>query len=622
MARTLSCYKGSIFYGYENICENIGGVADDIKRLFSEKIERKSAAPSGKAIKINYPENNTYLESAKTYIIGSCDPAYPLYVDGKAVSKTTDGYFGIYTPLDSGKNSFTFTQNGNSLNYVLNNSKKVYTNSNSQPKKLDSMVIESVYPSKSVWLSDDEKLFVSCVAPSGSKVTAKVGDNTVSLSPTVYPKGSGYLYEKYTGYITPEDLIEKTDLRVLGNVEFTAKKGSETASAEGGEISIKGADAFVYAEVKNDYSHTKVGTSTSFYDDFLPSSAGMRDYVTDIVDGYCKMRFGGYVAEENLEFTYGKPLMMNTILTTALEVNVKNSTNNKENSTDIRFGVTENIPVDVDFRGDNGAMRIIIYNTDTSIIPQFKVPDNPLVKSIEGKLGTKDNMLMYHVTFKDNTNFYGFRIVYENGCMIVKLNNPQTLVAGDKPLMGKRIVVDAGHGGTDGGAPGPGDKPEKVLNANISKLLAEKLRNLGAEVIESRPNDETVDLYQRMDLLIAECPDLAISVHHNSVAASNNALKSRGFVSLYSNNSGMSLADTLANVVCTSLGRDKKPTSYQQLAVCRNHMFPSALVEMCFISNVEEYQWSVTEGNAEKSAQALCDGVLEYYRNQEKYLDY
>lgn len=622
MCRNLSTYKGSIFYGYENIEENIGGVADDIKRLCNEKIYRSHSSSDGRDIKINYPVNGTYLESAKSYIIGSCDPAYPLYVDGKPVSKTTGGYFGLFMPLETGKNTFTFTQNGKETKYVINNSKKVYSTASS-PKTLDGMIIESPYPSKSVWLSEGERLYVSCVAPSGSKVTAKLGESAVSLTPTVYPKGKDkYLYEKYTGYITPEGLVTDTGFKVLGNVEFTATKSGETATAEGGEISAKSIDSYVYAEVKNDYTHTKVGTSTSFYDDFLPSSKGMRDYVVDIVDGYCKMRFGGYIAEENLAFTYGKPLLLNTILTTALEVNVKDSTNNKANSTDIRFGVTENIPVDVDFNGENGDMRIIIYNTDTSIIPQFKVPENPLVKSIVGKVGTRENMLMYHVTLKEKSNFYGFKIVYEDGFMIVKLNNPQTLSKGDKPLSGKRIVVDAGHGGNDIGAPGPGDRPEKVLNYDIAHSLAINLENLGAEVIESRPDDETVDLYARMDLLIEECPDLAISIHHNSVAANSNALKSRGFIALFSNNSGMSLADNVADVVCETLGRDKKPTAYQQLAVCRNHMFPSALLEMCFISNVEEYQWSVTEGNAKKSADAVTEGILEYYRNQENYLDY
>lgn len=624
MCRTLSCYKGSILYGYENICGNVGGVADDIMDAFTNKILRKTPSSNGKEIKINFPDNNSYISSSKTYMIGSCDPAYPLYVNGVAVSKTTGGYFGLYLDVGSGKNTYTFTQNGKTVTHILNGPGSSGTgNYYYSENTLDGMQIISPYPQGSTWLKNGDKLSVSCVAPSGSNVTARLGDTEVVLSPTIYPSGEGkYLYEKYTGTISTNDLVADTEFKVLGKVLFTAELDGETAQTQGGEIARKGADSYVYAEVVSDYTHTKVGTSSSFYDDFLPSSKGMRDYVISSNNGFCKMRFGGYIKEENLEFTYGKPLYLNTILTTAVEVKDDNTLNNKNNSTDIRFGITENIPVDVDFRGENGAMRIIIYNTDTSIIPQFDVPENPLIKSITGKLGTRDNMLMYHVTLKENTNFYGFRIVYEDGCMIVKLNNPQTLADGTKPLSGKRIVVDAGHGGTDVGAIGPGECPEKDLNRMIAESLSEKLSELGAEVIVSRKNDDTVDLYQRMDLLTAECPDMAVSIHHNSVLGSTNALKARGFMALYSNNSGVSLSDTIADVVCDKLGRDKKPTAYQQLAVARNHMFPSTLLEMCFISNVEEYQWSIADGNIERSAQAIAEGILEYYRNQEQYLDY
>ncbi len=623
MCRTLSSYKGSVFYGYQNIEENIGGVADDIKKAYSNKKARTQAKSTGQPITVNYPVNNSYADAAKTYVIGSCDPAYPLYVDGNAVSKTTDGYFCLYLDLVKGKNTFTLLQNGKSEEYVINYKNKPAVQSTGNVQKLDKFEILNAYPSESTWIEKDEALNVSCVAPAGCSVTARIGATEVVLSPTYSREASGgYVYEKYTGKINPAALVHDTEIKVLGNVEFTAILDGETVTATGGEISRKGVDSYVYAEVKEDYTHTKVGTSSSFYDDFLPSSKGMRDYVVAVKDGYCKMRFGGYVAEDALEFTYGKPLLLNTILTTAIDVNDKDTTNNKNNSTDIRFGVTENIPVDVDFNGENGDMRIIIYNTDTTIIPQFDVIANPLVKSINGAKGTRENMLIYSVTLKDKKNFYGFNIVYENGCMIVKLNNPQTLKEGDKPLSGKRIVVDAGHGGDDIGAPGPGNRPEKVLNQDIATLLAEKLEELGAEIVISRPEDKTVDLYERMDILNAECPDIAISVHHNSIAGSANALKAKGFMALYSNNSGVSLSETISDVVCKELARDQKPTAYQKLAVARNHRFPSTLLEMCFISNVEEYQWSITEGNAERSADAIVKGVLEYYRNQEKYLEY
>ena len=362
-----------------------------------------------------------------------------------------------------------------------------------------------------------------------------------------------------------------------------------------------------------------MGTTSSFYDDFLPSSAGMRDYAVSLKDGFYKLRFGGYVSQDNVSLNYGRKLMLNKLLTTA--VSLSGTPGSVQTTTDIRFGITENIPVDVDFR--EGFMRIIMYNTDTSVIPSFDIPSNPMIESIEGGVGTKENVVIYRVKLKDLNNFYGFNIVYDNGMLILKLNNPQTLSASaEKPLEGKTIVVDAGHGGSDIGAPGPGSMPEAALNFNIATRLASLLRELGATVLETRTDNITVSLYERMDFLNDACPDLAVSIHHNSVASSSNALKANGFVALYSNNSGVLLAKTVSKTVCKELNRLERAPSYQQLAVARNHRFPSALFEMCFISNVEEYQWSISAGNFDRSAKALADGILDYYCAQGVYLEY
>ncbi len=624
MCRTLSCYKGSIYYGYGEICSNMGKVAEDITRLNSKKISRTTLPSTGQELRITYPSNNTYVNTSKTYIIGSSDPAYPLTMNGQAVSKTTGGYFGAYVELGQGKNTFEFSQNGKSKTLVVNyGSKNNSGASSSSYKTMEKMEITNPYPASTTWLKPGDRLTVSCVAPAGSTVTARVGGMSVVLSPTINPPAnSKYMYEKYTGTIVPSQFAKEGEIVNLGTLTFTAEKGTEKATLTASPISQRHEDAYSYAEVINDYTHTKVGTNTSFYDDFLPSSKGMRDYIKEYTNGYCKLRFGGYVKEDELAITYGKPLLLNTILTAAVEVVSTSTINNECNTTDIRFGVTENVPVDVDFRGENGEMRIIIYNSDTSIIPEVEVGANPLVESVKGDKGTRDNMIIYTVTLKNSKVFYGFNIVYENGCMIVKLNNPQTLKEGDKPLEGKKIVIDAGHGGSDIGAPGPGDIPESVLNRNIADELVKNLKALGANVIESRENDETVDLYARMDYFNEHNPDLIISIHHNSVAGSTNALKSKGFMALYSNNSGILLAETLSDTVCRELSRLQKPTAYQQLAVCRNHRFPSALLEMCFISNVEEFQWSIDEGNYKRSADAITEGILEYYRIGEKYLEY
>ncbi|MBQ2272501.1 MAG: N-acetylmuramoyl-L-alanine amidase, partial [Clostridia bacterium] len=55
------------------------------------------------------------------------------------------------------------------------------------------------------------------------------------------------------------------------------------------------------------------------------------------------------------------------------------------------------------------------------------------------------------------------------------------------------IAVDAGHGGTDGGAVAKDGTTEKDLNLSIAILLREELEKRGAEVILTRTADDDTD---------------------------------------------------------------------------------------------------------------------------------
>lgn len=61
----------------------------------------------------------------------------------------------------------------------------------------------------------------------------------------------------------------------------------------------------------------------------------------------------------------------------------------------------------------------------------------------------------------------------------------------------KKIVIDAGHGGTDSGAVANG-LLEKNLTLEISNLMADKLRNLGVQVFQTRTFDETLTPQERI----------------------------------------------------------------------------------------------------------------------------
>ena len=98
-------------------------------------------------------------------------------------------------------------------------------------------------------------------------------------------------------------------------------------------------------------------------------------------------------------------------------------------------------------------------------------------------------------------------------------------VANETPVRMKRpgrrlIVVDAGHGGVDPGMHGPiGGGPqilEKNITLAVSKLLAEALRNAGADVLMTRTTDTLIGLYDRGPIANKAHGDIFVSIHVNA----------------------------------------------------------------------------------------------------------
>ena len=62
----------------------------------------------------------------------------------------------------------------------------------------------------------------------------------------------------------------------------------------------------------------------------------------------------------------------------------------------------------------------------------------------------------------------------------------------------KKVVIDAGHGGSDGGAVGNGII-EKDLNLEISKYMSDRLDELGIDNTLIRDSDITIEPNERVE---------------------------------------------------------------------------------------------------------------------------
>jgi N-acetylmuramoyl-L-alanine amidase len=90
------------------------------------------------------------------------------------------------------------------------------------------------------------------------------------------------------------------------------------------------------------------------------------------------------------------------------------------------------------------------------------------------------------------------------------------------PLSVHRVVLDAGHGGTDPGASSTSNVSEKEITLDIEKRLGTLLRTNGFEVVSTRNDDRLIPLRERARLANGSSSDIFVSIHVNSLPHASN----------------------------------------------------------------------------------------------------
>lgn len=614
-ARSERSYRGSIFYGYDEINRNINGASDDLIAVYQNEIIYSDITSNGQGVTVSSPANGTAMSEKTTYLLGMSDPYYPLTLNGKNIGRTKSGYFSLMVTLETGENTFTFVQNGVEYTHTLYYNISTGSAETDSTTILDSFEIIGVYPSKNVTTSEGE-LWVSCVAPYKAEVTAEINGVSHPLvmleEPTKKSTEDGYIGVVYGKLLTlPE--AEDGDVLDAGKVKFTASLNEKTASTEGCGIRIMGKDVKIAVTVLNDYTNLKFTETSSYYNDYTVQSAGMTDYIVSQRNGFYKLRMGGYVAETDVAETDSFP----SDCTEIEEITVSLSDDGSETEIRVKcvdkpayYGVVE-----------NGRFVLTFYNINADTAPEAVIEPNPLTDGCEVIRLPDSNRVRYSFQLYDERNFYGFDLRYEDDSdsTIVTLRNPKTLDFGSEtPLSGITIVLDAGHGGWDNGAAGAlVGLAEKDVNLAITLTAEEQLTALGAKVILIRSDDTAVDIYDRLDMLETIEPDLCVSIHQNSMGYSTDITRVRGTLSLYCMDSGLLLSECVGEAVAETMGRMYRGANYQMLAMCRNPKFPAALVEVGFMTSVEEYEQMANGSGIEKAADGIVTGILNYYKVQE-----
>ncbi|MCK8827399.1 N-acetylmuramoyl-L-alanine amidase [Natroniella acetigena] len=201
------------------------------------------------------------------------------------------------------------------------------------------------------------------------------------------------------------------------------------------------------------------------------------------------------------------------------------------------------------------------------------------------------------------------------------------ITSSNKPLQGRIIVVDPGHGGIDKGSSYE-NILEKDINLKVGFKLKELLTRQGARVIMTRQSDTALDhqnqtysnrhkrdLQARVDIINQNQPDLFISLHVNYFGRK---FRIRGPIVFYQDHKAENrvLADKLQtrlnSIEYEGIEMLNNPIRKGDYFILNNSKYPGVLVEMGFI-NKEIDRWLLTHQQFQKLlTQQIYRGILDY----------
>ncbi len=217
-------------------------------------------------------------------------------------------------------------------------------------------------------------------------------------------------------------------------------------------------------------------------------------------------------------------------------------------------------------------------------------------------------------------------------CMIAAFGYVKTEIIGTVTAADttKTIIIDAGHGGFDGGASAADGTVEKDINLCISQKVSSLLRFYGCNVIMTRNSDtgteddesaaivkrKKSDLSNRLQLMKDNSDAIYVSIHLNKFTTS----AANGAQVFYTKN--YAEAYDLANCVQSSIKTLIQPENTRVVKqgtnstyLLKNAAVPAIIVECGFLSNNAELEKLKNDDYQSQMAFAIVSGIMEFYKD-------
>ena len=167
------------------------------------------------------------------------------------------------------------------------------------------------------------------------------------------------------------------------------------------------------------------------------------------------------------------------------------------------------------------------------------------------------------------------------------------------------VVIDAGHGGVDGGAVWNG-LIERNLTLDVAKRLDAVLRARGVRTVMTRKSNSTVELSTRAVIANRYRSAVFVSIHFNATRDRSVS----GIETHYRSARARELAGYVQRSLDKRVAGINRGVDYADYKVLRDTKMPAVLVECGFISNKTEAKRCASSAHRQKLAEAIAAGLL------------
>ncbi len=197
-----------------------------------------------------------------------------------------------------------------------------------------------------------------------------------------------------------------------------------------------------------------------------------------------------------------------------------------------------------------------------------------------------------------------------------------TTITTSTPKLDYTILIDAGHGGIDGGCVGKTTgKDENFLNLEYAKTLKSIFEKFNFKVIMTRTtldglyditsnNKKKSDMEKRKNIILQSKPNVVLSLHMNSFPLKS----SRGAQVFYKKNdvSSQSLATSIQEIFLKNLPMAKSTPQTGDYYILNCSNIPSVIVECGFLSNADEERLLITDDYKNSVCYSIFLGFLNF----------